>query len=180
VSDADTSTRAVDDVVARCHALAAVIGLEEGADPDDVRADVDEHGLAPWLAVNEQVFYEHRMGIELADDEDLAQATIDVTWRSEALWALLWALRFVDELDPAVECGGSEAYAQMAPDLDPAETVPDIALRPVAEIAAMRDQYMALDPQERDDLDPGIVFERRHALMWVLSDAAWDDIEPDA
>lgn len=178
--DRGTFVRPVDQVVARCHALAAVIGLEEGADADDVRADMEEHDLVGHLATNELVFYEHRAAIAPADPEDLEQATIDVTWRTEALWALLWALGFVDELDPAAEAGGSEAYAELAPGLDPAQTVEGVELRPAGELAAMRDRHRALRDAGRPDVEAGIVLERLHALEWLLRDAAWDDIEPDA
>jgi hypothetical protein len=181
--------RPIDQVVARCHALAGIIGLQQGADPDDVSDAMEELDLVPWLAGRELLLYEHRTAGREATPEALEQAEVDVTWRQEALWALLWALVLVADLPPDEDCGDSEAYERLAPGLDPRRTVEGVALRPVDELAAMLDLYYCLHWHQREHehfgrrdwsderLKPGVVWERREALEWLIQDVPWDEVD---
>jgi hypothetical protein len=180
--------RPVDQVVARCHALAAVIGLAQGADPDDVAAALIDHDLARWLDDRERYLLDARTGAaSVADPARLRQAEIDATWRQEALWALLWALGFVDDLPPDEECGDSRPYERMTPDMDPANTVDGITLRPVEVLVPMLDFYYVLHWHEREAqfggaglpkaIQPGVIRERRTALEWLFHDVRWGDVD---
>ena len=174
--------RPVEQVVARCHALAAIIGMEEGGDPDDIADEMRELGLVELLNGRERLFFDDATGVGNAPASALEQAKIDISWRQEALWALLWALGFVDDLPPDQLCGDSSAYARMAPDLDPTQTVDGIELRPLDELVATIDLYYCLHWHDREDALPpgiehGVVVERRHALEWLFQDEPWDEVD---
>ena len=180
--------RPAEQVVARCHALAAIIGLEQGADADDVRAEMEELDLVRWLAPGERVLYDHLTAGRDAPPAELEQAAIDVTWRQEALWALLWALGFVDQLVPEEDCGDSSAYERLAPDLDPRQTVPGVALRDADELAAEIDLHYCLHWHQREHehfgrggsdarMKRGVIVERREALEWLIQDVPWDEVD---
>jgi hypothetical protein len=128
---------------------------------------------------------------EIAFLPDLNPSEADLArfvWRSEAAWALLWALRWVDALPmPLAPCDPEElaTIVREQPDL----TVR--GLRPLAEILdeadliygyawAVRSALNAgLKPPA--GLDPDIIMERHHALNWLIryEDAPWDEVRCD-
>jgi hypothetical protein len=126
-------------------------------------------------------------GDETADERELQQLLVDITWREEALHALLWALGFVEDLPPDQMCPKEPAYEQLAPGLDPGRARDDVRLRPLAEIAAMLDLYYCLHWHARNaqyhggvwdyEIAPGVVLERRRALEWLFQDAQWEAVD---
>ena len=172
--------RPAGDVVARCHAIAASLGVEQGADAGEILEELREHDLERFLAGPERDLVLHRAGERSLDEAAVEQAEIDVSWRQEALWALLWALAFVDELRPDEECGDESAYERMAPEMDPAQTVEGIELRPVEELAAELDFHYCWHWQLRHaQQDEDLVRERRLALEWLFTDEEWEQITLD-
>lgn len=192
LGDGDVSwLRPVEDVVARCHAIAAAIGVEQGADADALAEELREHDLERFLAGPERALVRHATGEEELDEDALRQAHVDVSWRQECLWALLWALGFVEELEADEYCGDESAYERMAPEMDPEQTVEGIELRPVEELAAELDFHYCLHWYTREARLQGtedrlpepvseeLVQERRVALEWLFVDEEWEEIPLD-
>ena len=180
--------RDADAVANRCHAIAAAIALTHRAPVKTVRTAIDDHDLEASMGQRELELLAV-LEDELAMDEaPLHQLLVDIAWREEAMLALLWTLRLVDELAPDKMCSKKEAvYERLAPGLDPASAVADLRLRPLAEIAAMLDFYYCLHWHARSaqyhgeiwdfQIAPGVVLERRRALEWLFQDVAWEDVD---
>lgn len=191
LADGDVAwVRPVEAVVARCHAIAAALGVEQGGDAEGIAEELREHDLERWLAGPERVLLRHRLGEEPLDDAAVEQAEIDVSWRQECLWALLWALGFVDELKADEPCGDETAYERLAPEMDPAQTVADVALRPAEQLAAELDFHYCLhwqlrereargEPELPEPLREEVVRERRLALEWLFAAEEWEEIALD-
>jgi hypothetical protein len=172
--------RPAEHAVARCHAIAAALAVEQGAGAGEILDELREHDLERWLAGPERDLVLHRAGERELGDAAVEQAEIDVSWRQEALWALLWALGFVEELRADEPCGDETAYERMAPEMDPAQTVEGIELRPVEELAAELDFHFCWHWQlRRAEQDEDVVRERRLALEWLVGDEDWEQITLD-
>ena len=179
--------RDVDSVAARCHAIAAALALQHGAPPDRIRRALRDNDLERWLAAREERFLRHLEGEVQMDDEERHQATVDISWREEALWALMWSIELVDDMPPDELCSRGPFYERLAPDVDPAKGRTDVLLRPLDEIAVMLDFYYCLHWHARNaqyhgqrwdsKIAPGAVLERRRALEWLFQDVAWDDVD---
>ena len=175
--------RSPDDVMRRCHAIMATTAVLDGADPGFVDGVLREHGLDAWLAADE------RACIDAAgDDRELAVA---ISWRTEALWALLWSLGAVEHLDPTRLRTSEEevaAYTALVPEMRVELTRTPEALRPDDELLAAADLYYCLHWNEvsarlqravewPEAIHPVAVVERRHALEWLTVRDAWDDVD---
>ena len=175
------------DVAARCHAIAAALALQHKAPPARIRAALRDNDLERWLAASELHFLRHLEGeVDMGRDE-LHRTTVDISWREEALWALMWALELVDDLPPDQLCGQDPFYERLAPDMDPSRGLTDVVLRPLPEIVAMLDFYYLLHWHARNaqyhgavwdpQIAPGAVLERRRALEWLFQDEPWEDVD---
>lgn len=174
-------------VASRCHAIAAALALQQGAPPERIRQAVADNDLEGSLATLELRFLRHLVGDDAMDPEEHHQAAVDVSWREEALWALLWCLELVDDLPPDELCGRDPFYERLAPGMDPARGRTDVALRPLPDIVVMLDFYYLLHWHARNAqyhgrlwnaaIAPGAVLERRRALEWLFQDVAWDDVD---
>ena len=175
------------DVAARCHAIAAALALQQDATPERIAKALAANDLERWLADVELRFLRHLVGEAPLQDEERRQIAVDISWREEALWALLWSLKLVDDLPPDELCGRDPFYERLAPDMDPARGRTDVTLRPLPEIAAMLDFYYCLHWHARNaqyhgqlwnpKIAPGAVLERRRALEWLFQDLPWDDVD---
>jgi hypothetical protein len=174
-------------VADRCHAIAAALALAHRAPVKTVRGAIDEYGLEPSLALGELELLRILEDDAEADEQALQQLLVDIAWREEALHALLWVLRLVEDLPPDRMCPRQPAYDQLAPGLDPGRAREDQRMRPLSEIAAMLDFYYCLHWHARNAqyhgdvwdhrIAPGVVLERRRALEWLFQDAAWEDVD---
>ncbi|MGE0164354.1 MAG: DUF4272 domain-containing protein [Dongiaceae bacterium] len=117
-------------------------------------------------------------------------ACVQMSWRYECLWVLLWALGLINELgspdrqmDPAVAMGiidnlGRERLAAQAR-LRPAGELLDAADLIYCCHWAVRDaEFFGREPPP--GLDPGVVRERHHALNWLIGHGEdWDEVSTD-
>jgi hypothetical protein len=174
-------------VVSRCHAIAAALALTHRAPVKTVRAAIDDHDLERWMGHRElDLLHVLEDEIEI-DEQALQRLLVDIAWREEALLALLWSVRIVDELAPDQMCPKEPVYEKLAPGLDPARARTDLRLRPLAEIAAMLDFYYCLHWHARSaqyhgeiwdyQIAPGVVLERRRALEWLFQDVPWEEVD---
>ncbi|MEA2224218.1 MAG: hypothetical protein QOH83_2594 [Solirubrobacteraceae bacterium] len=179
--------RSTPSVTDRCHAIAAALALAHRAPVQTVRAAVDDNDLEGSLGARERELLRVREGDVDAGEAELQQLLVDISWREEALHALLWALGLVDDLPPDQMCPKSPVYELLAPGLDPGNARQDVQLRPLAQIAAMLDFYYCLHWHARKaqyhgdvwdyQIAPGVVLERRRALEWLFQDAEWEDVD---
>ncbi|MEA2221133.1 MAG: hypothetical protein QOJ35_3759 [Solirubrobacteraceae bacterium] len=187
-SDADFDwVRDAPGVAARCHAIAAALALQQGAPPERIRRALRANDLERWLDEVELRFLGHLERDVILSAEELHQMSVDISWREEALWALMWSLALVDDLPPDELCSRESFYERLAPDVDPAKGRTDVHLRPLAEIAAMLDVYYCLHWHARNaqyhgqmwdpEIAPGVVLERRRALEWLFQDVGWEDVD---
>jgi hypothetical protein len=174
-------------VADRCHAIAAALALAHRAPVQTVRGAIDEYGLEPSMGTRELELLRVLEGDEDRDEAALQQLLVDIAWREEALHALLWTLRLVDDLPPDQMCPKQPVYEQLAPGLDPGKAREDQRMRPLTEIAAMLDLYYCLHWHARKaqyhgdvwdyQIAPGVVLERRRALEWLFQDVPWEDVD---
>ncbi|HVF79429.1 MAG TPA: DUF4272 domain-containing protein [Solirubrobacteraceae bacterium] len=173
-------------VATRCHAIAAALALAHRAPVQTVRSAIDEHDLESSMGTRELELVRVLEGDEEPDELTL-QLLVDISWREEALHALLWVLRLVQDLPPDQMCPRQPVYERLAPGLDPGRARDDLKMRPLSEIAAMLDLYYCLHWHARKaqyhgdvwdyDLAPSVVLERRRALEWLFQDARWEDVD---
>jgi hypothetical protein len=119
------------------------------------------------------------------------QERVNISWRSEAIWFLLWTIEKVDELDlPNEEVNIGEIIGRLPELMKPTKDfIESATIRPVGEILDQSDLIYRLhwatrqsQLQNSDDLDlnPSIVEERHYAINWVTYYADnWDDITTD-
>ena len=187
--DAETNSlrRTTAEVAERAVALltVAVKGEVQTADgssearkmTDDIR---ERFGVDGLLSPAEQAFIETRNPSE--------HDTTRFTWRYEALWTLMWALGFVDELgapssicdagaavDPITSRGhdGFMAAAQLRSQTELLDEA-DLIYR-----YGWASRNASLQGTTEPGLDPGVTMERHHTLNWLIGDHDWDDVPTD-
>ena len=164
--------RSAEDVLGRALVLNVVISCAYGL---PVLAALDwlrRHDLLDALTEDEREFLaDASEGIHV---EDLARKL-----QVEALFALLWALSLVDELDFDRGCG--DEVTRVMPDVQAGEGVDDVraaaAPRPSEDLYAALDLATVLGSALGDeglqlglspgDVEPYVVWERRRALAWI-------------
>ncbi len=179
--------RDVGSVAARCHAIAAALALAQDAPPQRIHQALVDNDLERWLADVELRFLRHLLGDIALGGDEREQIAVDISWREEALWALLWCVELVDDLPPDELCSPDPFYERLAPNLDPSRGRTDVLLRPLPAIAEMLDFYYCLHWHARNaqyhgqlwnpQIAPGAVLERRRALEWLFQDLPWDDVD---
>lgn len=125
--------------------------------------------------------------VELTDRE-----AVNISWRSEAAWLLLWAINKVDKLElPTEQIEISELLSKFPKFLtSPDEFIENAILRPVTEILDISDLIYRLHWAARNAdlnnkpipaaLDLSIIMERHYAINWVTYYAdEWDDVTTD-
>ncbi|MBE7478978.1 MAG: DUF4272 domain-containing protein [Polyangiaceae bacterium] len=174
----EVSPRTARDVAARGSALGYVVGIGFGADPVELRRDLERFGLWDWVSARER-----GMLTEGASRQD----EIDCTWLTEGIQALGYCLGIVD-MDPSRHC--DDDLADRFPlGVDPQRFISAATLRPLDEIQAQVDLHYRLHWYVRQCeltgvppkfVDGGVIRERRRALDWVYGvEADWDDVPCD-
>jgi hypothetical protein len=123
------------------------------------------------------------------------QRKMQETWKSEAIWVLLWALGKVDDLgSPASLCdlnAVAEADYPVGPNKDPNTFIQAVkSSRSFAEVLDTNDLYYRLhwavvdarlQEKEIAQLHGGVVYERHYALNWLINyrNQDWDEVSCD-
>jgi hypothetical protein len=130
----------------------------------------------------------------LNDEAPDQQQIINFAWRYEASWMLAWALGLVDELCYPSETCDVGILSKTFLDLDEEALLKNAKLLPTETLLDALDLHFRLhwlvrqrqqDGKPADgemggnDLDPGVVLERHHALNWLVQHegAEWDDVQ---
>lgn len=109
--------------------------------------------------------------------------SVQLLWRYEAVYLLLWSLGLVDELPyPPQPCDAGECVRLLG-------ELSKGRVRPAAEMLDALDLHYRLhwrireqrrkELPEIEGIDSGVVSERHHALNWLVrfQHAAWDDVD---
>lgn len=125
-------------------------------------------------------------------DELTEQETINISWRSEAIWLLLWSINKVDKLSLPIDHVIVDEIMARLPGLfeDPREFIQNATTRPTTEILDVSDLIYRLHWAARDadlnnqqapaNLSLSVIIERHYAMNWVTYYAeGWDDITTD-
>lgn len=116
----------------------------------------------------------------------------DATWRSEALWTLLWSLGKIDELDLPRQFYDSERLQQVLPKPGDscARFINGASLRSKSELLDATDLIYRIHWAVEDarlkktpipaGFNPDIVYERHYALNWLtFYSNDWDNVTTD-
>ena len=181
-ADEEVKLRDAKEVARRAICLMAVAGHAEAADTFDAVEFLKKRNVMDSLSPKEQEF--------LRRDDLTEQEKSSMTWRYEALWALLWALGKVDELEfPEKQSDASKAIKIVIESGD--EFVEKAELRDASEILdqadlnyrcywLVRDAMLKEKPLEK--ISASINYERLYALNWLIRymRKSWDDTVVDS
>ncbi len=125
-------------------------------------------------------------------DELTDQEAVNISWRSEAVWLLLWTINKVDKLElPTEQVEITEIVSRLPKFLtDPAEFIEAANIRPTTEILDISDLTYRLHWATRNadlnkqtmsaNLSSSVVVERHYAINWVTYYAdEWDEVTTD-
>ncbi len=174
--------RNLEEIKGRMSVMNALIEISFNAPIYIISDWIDEHNLRKHLSPWEKEILSKQ-------NEDLSDLESNsLRWYLEGLWALMWAVKMIDELDEKSWCGDN--MASMLPILQQNENNKKIenieSLRSEEEIYKMLDYYYRVhwhfvDERIKDRSEPaseGIVYERRKALEWIMNkEWGWDDVE---
>ena len=130
---------------------------------------------------------------ELYQKEKLTrQETTIMTWRTEAIWLLLWVINKGDKLELPTEQAKIPEIISRISNLfaNPKEFIETAIIRPTTEILDVSDLIYRLHWATTDaglnnrpvpaNLNSSIVYERHYAINWVTYYAEeWDEITTD-
>jgi hypothetical protein len=128
---------------------------------------------------------------ELFQEELTDKQKINISWRSEAIWLLLWTINKVDRLDlPQNEVSIPDILGCLPKPMTSTKDFIDSAtIRTTSDILNVSDltyrlhwatRNSELNNSQTTDLNSSIVSERHYAINWVTYYADnWDDITTD-
>ncbi|NIO41111.1 MAG: DUF4272 domain-containing protein [Burkholderiales bacterium] len=110
-------------------------------------------------------------------------------WRYEAAWTLFWALGYVQALGIPRRACDVEFAVSCKRDRNTDKFAAESALRPIHQILDQADlifryHWAGVDAALAKravpaGLNGGIVYERHHALRWLIGYQDWDDVAID-
>jgi len=146
---------------------------------------LDDFGIKDELTEKEKAFFNREKIPEM-------NAAVNMSWKYEAYWSLLWALGIVDEFaypDDTCDCDfainavwSCDAFSDF---------MEKVKLRSISEILDQTDLFYRyhwacvdarINGREAPaSLNPGVVFERRWGLEWLIGKGTeendyWDDV----
>lgn len=121
------------------------------------------------------------------------QAQVNISWRSEAILVLLWALGAIEQMPPLFErCDHEEFLRILPPCVDTAvvQFIENATVRSEEELKSFEKILSDVHWEARDALinnrstlycDIGIIQERHHAMNWIMGykGQSWDNITTD-
>lgn len=180
---AEALIRTKEEIALRTLCVALVAAKGEGLAQDIVENVLDVHELRPHLTPRETVF--------VFDQSPSQDDRLQFSWKHEAVWTLLWALGFVEQLGKPTEICDVEFAARTVTERTTHQFIEDSRLRPIADILDQADliyryhwavtNARVKGQQIPAGLNPGVTYERHYALNWLIgyNEQAWDDITTD-
>jgi hypothetical protein len=175
--------RSSDEVARRAVAVCLTAVKGEGIEQKTIDELVKRFQAETFFSPKELAF------IQNADPAK--QDRVQFSWRYECYWVLLWALGYVESLEPPHGiCDVKKAIAILR-DRGTEKFIKEAKLRPLAEILDQADliyrcHWAVVDARVNGGAPPpkvegGVVMERHYVLNWLIGymDQAWDDITTD-
>lgn len=184
-SEEETELRSAEEIGVRMICLFCVIGSAYDFSDKSYVQYLMKHQLWNHLSPEEVSF--------LSDPAPSPQTRRSFTWRCEALFVLMWAVRLFDELPFPTRQTDNEAIISKFPSFgdSPWPFIHSLKLRSTAEILDASDLiyrlHWAVTQAELDEerppagLDSEVVFEWHHAINWLTKydNLDWDDVTVD-
>ena len=177
------SPRTPEQVAQRLLALTATVSRTYSAADSPELAWVKQHGVEAFFSDEERAFYQQ--------PEPTEQQLVNFSWRTEGLVAVAWALGGLDQLPALNLTADLKSIRLLAQAMkDPKAFIAQAQLRPASDIEAaegelyqqhwrVRDAQLFNKPMP-DELHPGVVYERRYALSWLVGYGDdWDEVPTD-
>lgn len=184
IADEARSTRRGDrDAAERALALMIVGVKGETGDQDLIDAIITQFAAGQLFTPAERTFID--------DPAPSEQMRVQMTWRYEGAYLLLWALGFYDELLPPDQIVDVSAMGSLLRELGTDGLMAQARLRPQSELLDMADLVYRMDWAAVDarvggkpappGIHPGIIYERHYALNWLIGYAglSWDEMRTD-
>ncbi|SDW46848.1 protein of unknown function [Marininema mesophilum] len=182
----DVRLRRPADVAARIVVLYALQGVIFHDDPKRVVHWIQGEGLWDRLSSEEEPVFQLVLPPFNEGKQQKLQDMVDhpLTWRIEALWALLWALGLIERLGfPDAECDGAKVK-EVVPEIETEVTtyINDAKLRPLSEILDELDwlrRLLWVGEQDKtgETLPKGyeaiIAWQWHEALNWLIGNQVW-------
>lgn len=184
-SDVDLIPRTAAEIARRTLALIAIVDHAHNENPEALKDWVTSNSIADEFSDAEREFFDKA--------NPTTQDITTFSWRAEAMVPLLWSVWRLPELPPLnVQIDWSQIDDLNEILTRPGEFVSSAELRPIEEINEaeaflyhqhwrVRDAQLFQKPMP-EELDPGIVFERRYAASWIVGwgrAAGWDNVPTD-
>jgi hypothetical protein len=174
--------RTIDEIKGRMSVMNALINISFEAPIHIIKKWIENEGLSGFLSNSEKE-------ILAKENEELTPIEINsLRWYLEALWALMWLTKMIDNLDAEKHVGDN--LASLVPNLEQGETNKKIDklqdIRSELELYTMLDYYYRLHWYCVDErlngrqskLNEGQIYERRKSLEWAYNRANdWDNVE---
>ena len=182
--EVDAVVRTAEDIAKRILILVYLGVYAEDGDRNEIVGFLKSSAL--WEAVSE---YEKKL---LSKKKLTEQDKINISWKSECIYLLLWAINKIEETGLPTEQCDIGAMLDLLPDAFGAteDFIVNAAIRPTAEILDKSDLIYRLHWAAREadangedtpgDIDTGIIEEWHYAINWITCyDENWDGILTD-
>jgi len=180
----EIALRDAPEVARRALCLMLVSDVARSASPDDCRDYLRRNGLHEHLSRAERAFIE--------GEDQTKQTRVNLSWRCEAAYILLWALgKFTDLPVPSLATDVDEMYPHLPPFAkSPRCFIHDAKLIDKERILDQSDlvyrmhwatRQASLEGNEFVRLNQQVVQEWHHGINWVTcyGDEDWDDVTTD-
>lgn len=181
--DDELYLRAPRDVSRRAMALMVVAMRGEGLEQDKALGILKDQKLLDVLSPKEKAYLDNKSPTK--------QDNIQMCWRYECLWVLLWSLGYVEKLEmPGSPCDAAKTVKIIRDNLAKG-FIENAKLRPASEILDAADlvyrcHWAVVNARQKKQpvpqgLDAGVAAEWHYALNWLIRymNQDWDDVSPD-
>ena len=176
------SPRTIEEIKGRMSVMNALINIAFEAPTHVIKEWIEGQNLTKFLSNSEKVILEK-------ENYDLNEIEVNsLRWYLEALWALMWLTKMIDNLEAEIPVGNN--MSSLLPNIERGDTNEKLDslqnIRPEAEIYTMLDYYYRLHWYCVDErlngrqakLNEGQILERRKSLEWIYNRANdWDNVE---
>ncbi len=182
--ESDSTIRSGTDIAKRIFVLVYLGVYSEDGDKNEIVGFFKSEEL--WDSVTED---EKKL---LSEKKLTEKDSINISWRSEGIYLLLWAIYKIDNLGlPIDQCNIGEMLELLPNAFESTKDfIKNATVRPTAEILDKSDLIYKLhwaareaDSKDEDipgDIDTGIIQEWHYAINWITYyDENWDDILTD-
>jgi hypothetical protein len=181
--ESEVRIRTAQEIAARILVLAHLnLVAEVPKERAEVVEFLKETGLWRSVSPHEQDLFRRKL---------TKQEEIDISWRSECIWVMLWAIGKFPSIELPTKEVQVDEVIEFIPELtsDPTDFVRSAKLRPVSEILDFADltyrlhwaaRQEDLDGQQRTPLILSAVREQHYAFNWITYYAdEWDEVTTD-